>query len=42
MTSGLPLIKKAKGVLIPLGLTAAASATYAATQKKFMDQVKQH
>ena len=32
----------AKGVLIPLGLTAAASATYAAIHKKCLDLVQQH
>ena len=44
LKTGLPLIKNvlkalAKSVLIPLGLTAAASATDAAIQKKFLDQV---
>ena len=29
----------AKSVLIPLGLSSGMSAAYAATQKKFMDQV---
>ena len=43
LKTGLPLIKNvlkalAKSVLIPLGLTAAASATDAAIQKKFLDQ----
>ena len=47
MTGGLPLIKNAltslaKIVLIPLGLTAAASATDASVLKKIVDQVPQH
>ena len=41
----LPLIKNvikplAKGVLIPLGLTAATSAADAGIHKKYLDQVK--
>ena len=47
MTAVLPLMKNvltssAKNILIPLGLTATASATDAAIQKKFMDQAQQH
>ena len=43
MTADLPLIKNlltplTKGVMIPLGLTAAASATDAAIQKKIYRQ----
>ena len=47
MTAGLPLMKSvlkplAKSVLIPLGLTAAASATDEAIQKTLMNQVQQN
>ena len=45
--TGLPLMKNvlkplAKSVLIPLGLTAAASATDAAIPKKCLDLVLKH
>ena len=45
--TGLPLMKNvlkplAKSVLIPLGLTAAASATDAAIHKKCLVRVQQH
>ena len=47
MTAGLPLTKSAltplaKSVLILLELSASRSATDAAIQKKFMNQVQQH
>ena len=47
MLAGLPLIKNvraplATSVLIPLGLTAAASAKKQLFKRKFMDQVQQH
>ena len=47
MIAGFPLMKSVltpldKRVLIPLGLITAAAATYAAIQKKFMDQIQQH
>ena len=47
MTAGLSLMKNvltplAKSVLIPLGLTAAASATEAAFPKKIYGSGKQH
>ena len=43
MTAGIPLIKNvltplAKGVLVPLGLTAAASTIDAAFKRNFLDR----
>ena len=47
LKTGLPLIKNvikslAKSVLIPLGLTVAASAADAGMHKKYYDQEIQH